>query len=346
MKGRSTMYKDNETINNSENLIYFMINLIEEHEHKLSQIREQKNVYQNDISEKEALIHTLSQTKKKSSNLFSPNSKDYSTKDYDEELKNIKLKLENIEEDERKLKDTLVQLMDIKQRLEEQEPHKFNIGINILELQEQDRQRIARDLHDSTVQNLTSLIHKCELCMRLLDMDPVRTKLELNTMSNTLKSVINEIREIIYNLKPMSLDDLGLITTVERYVHQLMMSHDIEISVNHNKERQILPVIKLSVFRMIQEACNNAIKHADAKSIDIDIKYEEKSIVLSITDDGKGFDAESKTECVAPDYSGYGLSIMKERVYLLAGTMKIQSIINKGTNVIITVPITNSEGEE
>lgn len=97
-------------------------------------------------------------------------------------------------------------------------------------------------------------------------MDPVRTKLELGSMTNTLKAVINELREIIYNLKPMSLEDLGLLLTVERYANQLMMNHDIKVRISHNDEiDDILPVIKLSLFRLIQEACNNAIKHAESK---------------------------------------------------------------------------------
>lgn len=331
---------------NSEELKDFIIDLIAEYEDKLRKARELKAVCKDNITEKEALIHTLSEEQKKSASLFSPIGKDYSIENYDEELKRLRSELINIEEDEEMLDDSIKQLKEIKKRLIDGESHDFNFGINILELQEQDRKRIARDLHDSIVQNLTSLIHKCELCFRLVDMDPVRTKLELSTMSNTLKAVINEIREIIYNLKPMSLNDLGLITTVERYANQLMIDHDISVNVKYNKEIQILPVIKLSVFRIIQEACSNAIKHSDAKNIDINISYGEKSMTVTVSDNGKGFDTDSKKTCVAPDYSGYGLSIMKERVYLLSGTMNIQSTINKGTVVTITVPITNSEGEE
>ncbi|TAH71503.1 MAG: sensor histidine kinase [Anaerolineaceae bacterium] len=341
------MYNCKDIKNITDDLKEFIINLIDENENSLSQIADQKRICHNDISEKEAFIHTIKETNNKSSNLFSPISKDYNIEDYYNELDDLKEKLDSIEKEEKKLNASKIQLMEIKRTLLDQERPHFSMGINILELQEQDRQRIARDLHDSTVQNLTSLIHKSELCLRLVDMDPVRTKLELNTISNTLKAVINEIREIIYNLKPMSLDDLGLLTTIERYVNQLMMNHDIKVNLTHNKENHdILPVIKLSIFRMIQEACNNAIKHADAKTISIDILYGEKNITLSIRDDGRGFETESRKDYVAPDYSGYGLSIMKERVYLLAGSMKIQSTINKGTIVTITVPITKSEGEE
>lgn len=340
------MHEDRELTKSTEDLKIFIDSLIEEYENKLSKLKDGESNYVIKISEKEALIQTIKQVNNKSSSIFSPNSKEYGINDYYDEIERLRLELDNIKEEAYRQKDKIAQLKEIKQKLTEHKPMDLNIGINILELQEQDRKRIARDLHDSTVQNLTSLIHKCELCFRLVDMDPVRTKLELNTMSNTLKSVINEIREIIYDLKPMSLDDLGLLATVERYISQLMINHDIDIKVSCNTERRIMPIKKLSIFRIIQEACNNAIKHAEAKSIDIDISYGETSMAVTISDNGKGFDADIKKDCVPPDYSGYGLSIMKERVNLLSGTMKIQSKINEGTIVKITVPITKSKGEE
>ena len=346
-EGKPWMNKDKEINNISKDLNTYILKLLEENENRMVQISDQKKAYMNDILEKEAFINTVSKSRKESSDIFSPNSKEYITEDYYTELDNIKVKMEDIEKVEDKLNSSKLHLMEILKMMVDLEHPRLNIGINILEIQEQDRQRIARDLHDSTVQNLTSLVHKSELCQRLIDMDPIRTKLELNTMSSTLKAVINEIREIIYNLKPMSLDDLGLVTTIERFANQLMMNHDIKVNVVHNKERQdIIPVIRLSVFRMIQEACNNTIKHANAKTIDIKITYEDKQLIASITDDGKGFEVESKRGYLTPDYSGYGLSIMKERVYLLSGIMKIQSNINKGTNVTITIPITKYEGEE
>ncbi len=102
----------------------------------------------------------------------------------------------------------------------------------------------------------------------------------------------------------------------------------------------------MSIFRIIQEACNNAIKHAEAKSIEINIFYNEKYINISVKDDGKGFDTELKQNIKNDNYTGYGLSFMKERVNLLSGKINIKSNINKGTIVTVKVPITISEGEE
>ena len=259
----------------------------------------------------------------------------------------MKVKVSILEDEKEKLEMKILQAKEIKSVFLNEEDPKSSKKFNILEIQEKDRQRIARDLHDSTVQNLTSLIHKTELCSRLVDIDPTRTRLELNTMSITLKAVINEIREIIYNLKPMSLDDLGLITTIERFINQLMMCHDIKIKFTHNNEKSnLLPVIKLSIYRMIQEACNNAIKHSEANNIDVNLKFYDKSITITVKDNGRGFDLDNKKDYILSDYHGYGLPIMKERVYLLSGTMNIQSGLNKGTIVTITIPISRSKGED
>lgn len=335
-----------DTKNHSDKSESIIDNLIGEYEEKINRCQDESNTYKEKISEKETIIKILSKDQNKT-NVFSPNSKKYDFNFDELELESLKEKVKVLDEDKKNLKSDISQLREIKFLLKDKELPWNNKGLNMLELQEQDRQRIARDLHDSTVQNLTSLIHKCELCTRFIDTDPVRTRLELNIMSNTLKSVINEIREIIYNLKPMSLEDLGLTITVERFINQLMMSHDIKIVFHHNDEKNgILPVIKLSVFRMIQEACNNAIKHSEATKIDINLKYKENSISVSIKDDGKGFDIESQKNFETPEYHGYGLPIMKERVYLLSGTMNIESRINKGTIVTINIPITKIEGEE
>ncbi len=336
-----------EKVSDSDILKKFILNLIEEYEDKLSFNIGQKKEYMSDLSEIEALILGLSKKKEKNNNIFSPNSKDYNIDGYVKESEELKDKIEKALNEQKDLETIVLHLREIKNVLWDQESPILNTGINILDLQERDRQRIARDLHDSTVQNLTSLIHKIQLCLRLVDMDPVRTKLELGSMTNTLKAVINELREIIYNLKPMSLEDLGLLLTVERYANQLMMNHDIKVRISHNDEiDDILPVIKLSLFRLIQEACNNAIKHAESKNIDIKIYFKKNQVSVTVIDDGKGFDLDCIGDNAQKDYSGYGLSIMKERVYLLSGTMKLDSTINKGTIVTITVPIFKSKGEE
>lgn len=212
--------------------------------------------------------------------------------------------------------------------------------LKLLETQENERQRISRELHDSTVQNLTSLVHKTELCSKLIDMDKVRCKLELNIMSKTLREIINDTRNMIYNLRPMSFDDIGLEVTIERALEKLESSETKKINFSVVGESyKINPVIGITLLRIIQEACSNAIRHAECSVIKVVLNYQPGVIKLSIEDDGKGFTYD-ETECnCKSDNSGFGLSMMKERVYLLSGKIEIHSKANAGTKIQVEVPI-------
>ncbi len=216
--------------------------------------------------------------------------------------------------------------------------------ITLLETQENERQRISRDLHDYTVQSLTGLVHKAELCSKLVEMDPVRCKLELSMMSKTLRDIINDTRKMIYNLRPMSFDDIGLNVTIERALDKLESSEQKKINFSVEGEPyQIKPVIGITLLRIIQEGCSNAIRHAESSYVNIVLTYEPDKISVRIEDDGKGFDANQSVVDDRSDYSGFGLSMMKERVYLLSGSIRIESKINCGTKIFVDVPIKNKE---
>jgi two-component system sensor histidine kinase DegS len=220
-------------------------------------------------------------------------------------------------------------------------------GINALESHENERKRIARDLHDSTVQNLTNLMYKTELCTKLIDIDNVRAKLELQTMIRTIKGTIADMRNIIYDLRPMSLDDLGLIATIEKYTNEKKSSHNVNIDFRINDEKyEVLPIVNLTLFRIVQEATNNAIKHGKAKKIVIDLFYDEDSIVLTVSDNGIGFNEDSLKVSDDKINSGFGLSIMKERILLLSGQLSIESNNIKGTTIKVVVPVRNYMGDK
>lgn len=217
-------------------------------------------------------------------------------------------------------------------------------GLHILESHEHDRNRIARDLHDSSVQSLTCLVHKTELCMRLMDIDTVRVKLELQTMIDTIKTIINGMREIIYNLRPMSLDNLGLAVTIDAYCLQLKKNYDIEVNFQNSAQEPETPAIwKVTLYRILQEACGNVVKHAKATRIDIKLSQEMEQLRLEILDNGTGFDTKKMIEPVNEQFHGFGLSMMKERVALLGGTIYINSVIGEGTTVSVTIPLTKKE---
>lgn len=217
---------------------------------------------------------------------------------------------------------------------------KIEYGIKILETQESERKRIARDLHDSTVQNLTNMMHKTELCTKLIDIDAVRAKLELQVMINTIKSTIRDMRTIIYDLRPMSLDDLGLVATIETYMREIRVNHEIDISLEViNEEIHIIPVVNLTLFRIVQEATSNSIKHGKATKIYLELEYTDEYVYLTIRDNGIGFNYDEKREATKDIFSGYGLPMMKERIILLSGDINIESNINVGTTTTVKVPL-------
>ena len=214
-------------------------------------------------------------------------------------------------------------------------------NLNVLESIEKERQRIARDLHDSTVQNLTSLVHKSELCMKLIDLDPIRCKLELSSMGKILREVIEDMRKMIYDLRPMSFDDIGFGVTIERALDKCKAAYNIRYSFKIEGEEYQLPnMVSISLLRIIQESCSNAINHGNAKMIDIKLIYHEDSIELKVENDGDGFDVSTIDDLSRDDYSGFGLSMMKERIYLLSGDLSIQSKAGeKGCLLTVNLPI-------
>lgn len=210
-------------------------------------------------------------------------------------------------------------------------------GIKILEQQENERSRIARDLHDSVVQILTNVIHKCEMCSKIIDVDAIRAKLELEIMSKNLRDSINEIRNIIYDLRPMSFDDLGLNTTLESLVNDIKSRTNMEVGLIIEGERsELSSIVKLTIFRIVQECTNNSLKHSKGKKLDVLLKYQENNIYVKVSDDGVGMSCDNVDNS---KLTGFGLDMMKERVELLNGTINICTGEENGTTIEVNIPV-------
>ena len=355
-----------ELINQASNALEFLNQFKEQVQEKIDLIKVDISYLEENISEINNCLSSGSNSKDSNTVLFSPTvNKEkvnkYNCKqqenmmNYEDELINSRSKLLLLNNRRISLSNTiscLDKLNNIRAQKQEgiEKSYKKNgeheiensgaQGINLLETQENERKRIARDLHDSTVQNLTSMMHKTELCTRLIDIDSVRAKLELQTMIHTIKATINDMRNIIYDLRPMSLDDLGLVVTIDRFIKEIKSNHVIDLSLSViNKEKIVLPIINLTLFRIIQEASNNSLKHAKATKIIIGLEYNDDSILLSISDNGLGFKQLKSNESENNILSGFGLSIMKERVLLLSGEIKIESDTNIGTKITVKVPL-------
>ncbi|SFS04685.1 sensor histidine kinase [Anaeromicropila populeti] len=212
-------------------------------------------------------------------------------------------------------------------------------NLSLLQAQEKERARVARELHDSVVQNLSSLVHKAEFCMRLMDSDSIRVKLELQIIIATLQSTIKEIRDVIYDLKPYNLVEQNLTECIEKYISSINFSQGETVFIFKvtGKGNYLKDIYILTIFRILQEACNNILKHAHAKNAFIYLNYNKDSIELKVEDDGVGFDLEDMTKRDEV-IKNFGLSIMKERINLLNGIFDISSKRNEGTSIYVKIP--------
>ena len=217
-------------------------------------------------------------------------------------------------------------------------------GIKIIEAQEEERQRVARDIHDGPAQSFANLNLKVEICEKLLSIDINRAKAELKNLKQLVRDNLKDVRKIIYDLRPMSLDDLGLIPTVERYVSVFSEETSIQSDVKiFNASSNIDSIVEIAAFRIIQEALSNIRKHSKAKNALIKIECNRKMLYIVINDDGIGFDIKEIYKNTDSLSGGFGVIGMKERAELLGGNLQITSVIGKGTKVILTIPINRKD---
>lgn len=217
---------------------------------------------------------------------------------------------------------------------------KHDLGIKIIEAQEEERLRVSRDMHDGPAQSLANAILKCELCEKLLDVDKEKARIQIGSLKGTVKDTLKDVRKIIYDLRPMSLDDLGLMPTLERYIEVFKEDTDIRVNLkSYGCFNGLEPAIQIVAFRVIQEALNNIRKHSQATVAQIIIEKSLSKLNISISDDGVGFNIDDHKPGFSNMSSGFGLISIKERVELLDGDFNITSSLNYGTKVNISIPL-------
>lgn len=213
-----------------------------------------------------------------------------------------------------------------------------NSSNGIILAQEEERKRISREIHDGPAQTLASLTMRIDYCLEHEKL-PEEVATELYELKDSIGKSLKDIRRFIFDLRPMALDDLGLIPTLEQFITGFKRRTGIPVHVDVTGERTNLSSEKeLSVFRVIQEASNNAAKHAEPKSIHIFLSFqsEKNNLSVVIKDDGKGFDV-AKTKQSYGSLKKLGLISMEERIRLANGEIEIVSS-NSGTVVSFLIP--------
>lgn len=209
-----------------------------------------------------------------------------------------------------------------------------NRNLTVLKIQEEDRKRIARELHDTSLQNLTHLIHKLELCGLYIDTDPTQAKLELSVANKHLKDTIEEIRGTIFDLRPMIFDDLGIKASLERLLAEMNRDGKLDIKADIEDVSCETSLVQVTIYRVVQESLVNIFKHANAKKVVLNFRGRDDKYIIEIEDDGRGFQQDN-VDCERH----FGISLMKERVELLDGSFNIVSEESKGTKICIEIPL-------
>ncbi|MCR4441592.1 MAG: histidine kinase [Peptococcaceae bacterium] len=208
----------------------------------------------------------------------------------------------------------------------------------IIQAQEEERKRVAREIHDGPAQSMANVVLRTEVCEKLMETDLAAARKELRELRETVKGSLQDVRRIIFDLRPMTLDDLGLLPALGRYLETLKERHQINIETKFSgQQKRLSSTIEVAVYRVVQEAVQNSIKHAHSSKIVVKLEMEPQSVIVSIKDDGIGFQAEGYLE--SPRADSYGLLGMKERLDILGGQLSIKSIPGTGTEILAILPL-------
>jgi two-component system sensor histidine kinase DegS len=210
--------------------------------------------------------------------------------------------------------------------------------VRIIEAQERERRRLSRQMHDGPAQSLTNLILQAEICERLLDADPEQARAELANLKNSVAGTFQKVKGFILNLRPMMLDDLGLIPTLRRYLESFSENSNVQTDLTViGKERRLASHKEVTTFRIIQELLNNAKEHGNASSARVVLDLEGDHLRATFEDDGDGL--EITDALTSPDAERLGFATMRERVEMLGGEIHFDSDLGKGTRVNFDIPI-------
>lgn len=233
------------------------------------------------------------------------------------------------------------------QELQERDKLRGELLHQVVSAQETERQRIARELHDGTGQTLTALgLGLAAVSGRMSAVDG-KTSDQLNELKDLSTSAMIELRDVISDLRPSLLDDLGLVPALRGQVQAFTERSGIHANLAISGPiRRLSPDLETILYRIVQEALTNVNKHASATTARVHLAFEEESLQLTIIDDGRGFDIDNILRSTPGELKAWGLLGMQERVALAGGTFDISSTPGEGTTIEISIPLQEEEVKE
>lgn len=216
--------------------------------------------------------------------------------------------------------------------------------VGIINAQEEERKRLSRVMHDGPAQSLTNFILQAEICQRLFDRDPERAAAELDNLKTNASRTFQKIRDFIFDLRPMMLDDLGIAATVRRYSDSFAEKNDIHTQYEIiNEERRMENYREVFIFRTIQELMSMVRDFATATEVKVRLDMSVDPVKILVEDDGRGFDSEqifdADDDSQVDDARISAMITLRNKVELVGGTMTVQSNETDGSAIRIEVPV-------
>lgn len=225
-------------------------------------------------------------------------------------------------------------LQDVSSQIERQEQlHQQRMMKKTLSAQENERKRISRELHDSIIQEMLNIDVQLRLLKYQDDLEQLKS--DTQNIEALVSKVVDDIRNMSVELRPSSLDDLGLEAAFKSYFKQTEENYGLHIKYASNiKHKRFNSDIETVTYRIVQESILNALKYAEVNEVVVTIEQNAHHLIAKVSDEGKGFDPTSK-----PKGSGLGLYGMNERAELVNGQVQIETEINQGTTVTLDIPL-------
>ena len=209
--------------------------------------------------------------------------------------------------------------------------------IRVIQTEELSRQSLVRRMHDGPASSLSNFILQAEICQRFFDVNPDRARTELNALKSVAASTFNDVKDFIFDLRPMMLDDLGAVPTLRRYVESFQEKNGISVPITvTGVERRLESHIEVTIFRGVQELLTNALFHAQASQIQVALDLAQNHVQATVEDNGSGFNVD---EAIKSNNNTIGLASLRERIEMLGGEINIQSKSGQGTRVQFSIPI-------
>lgn len=215
--------------------------------------------------------------------------------------------------------------------------------VRVIQTEEAARQVLVRRMHDGPASSLSNFILQAEICERYFDIDPEKSREELQNLKRSAGNTFAAVKNFIFDLRPMMLDDLGVVPTLRRYVESVGEKYDVNVDLNvTGPTRRLEAHVEVTVFRAVQELLNNARVHGQASEISITLDQDDDRLLVVVEDNGGGFNVN---ETLKPEVGHHtiGLPTLQDRIAMLSGELNFESTLGQGTRVQFTIPVTESE---